>query len=59
MGLIVFTNNGQTIVFHKVDNFEPNTKGFNFTYTGNNGVKRTAYFNQISTAGFAVYKENK
>lgn len=53
--LIVFTNNGQTYVFHGVTNFKPTTTGFSFTYTGKaTGVTRSTTFNNTSTAGYAL-----
>lgn len=44
MELIVFTNNGQTYHFKGVENFRPTTTG----------VKRSAVFNNTSTAGYAL-----
>lgn len=54
MELIVFTNNGQTYHFKGVENFRPTTTGFSFDYIGvATGVKRSAMFNNTSTAGYA------
>jgi len=53
--LIVFTNNGQTYVFHGVTDFKPTTTGFSFTYTGKaTGITRSTTFNNTSTAGYAL-----
>ena len=53
--LIVFTNNGQTYIFHNISNFRPTTTGFSFTYMGKaTGVAREAMFNNTSTAGYAI-----
>jgi len=55
MELIVFTNNGQTYYFNNVTDFRPTTTGFSFNYTGKaTGVKRSAVFNNTSTAGYAL-----
>lgn len=55
MELIVFTNNGQTYYFNGVENFRPTTTGFSFDYLGKaTGVKRSAVFNNTSTAGYAL-----
>ncbi|MEG0078206.1 hypothetical protein [Enterococcus sp.] len=54
MELIVFTNNGQTYHFKGIENFRPTTTGFSFDYLGvATGVKRSAVFNNTSTAGYA------
>lgn len=56
--LVVFTNNGQTYIFHNVTNFRPTTTGFSFTYTGKaTGVVREAVFNNTSTSGYALADE--
>lgn len=53
--LIVFTNNGQTYIFHNISKLRPTTTGFTFTYTGKaTGVVRDAVFNNTSVAGWAV-----
>ena len=55
MELIVFTNNGQTYLFKGVENFRPTTTGFSFDYFGvATSVKRSALFNNTSTAGYAL-----
>lgn len=55
MELIVFTNNGQTYHFKGVECFRPTTTGFSFDYVGvATGVKRSAMFNNTSTAGYAL-----
>lgn len=55
MELIVFTNNGQTYHFKGVENFKPTTTGFSFDYVGvATGDKRSAMFNNTSTAGYAL-----
>lgn len=55
MELIIFTNNGQTYHFKGVENFKPTTTGFSFNYVGvATGVKRSAMFNNTSTAGYAL-----
>lgn len=60
MELIVFTNNGQTYKFNNVTHFTFTTEGFGFTYVSEStGVKRTACFNKMSTAGYALSSENK
>lgn len=58
MEIIVFTNNGQTYLFQKVSDFKPTTTGFSFTYVGvATGVKRTVVFNNTSTSGYALVKD--
>lgn len=53
--LVVFTNNGQTFVFHGVKNFTNTTTGFKFDYVGKmTGVARHAVFNNTSVAGYAL-----
>lgn len=53
--IVVFTNNGQTYIFHNISNLRPTTTGFTFTYTGKaTGVVRDAVFNNTSVAGWAV-----
>ncbi|MDT2984497.1 hypothetical protein [Enterococcus casseliflavus] len=55
MELIIFTNNGQTYHFKGVENFKPTTTGFSFDYVGvATEVKRSAMFNNTSTAGYAL-----
>ena len=55
MELIIFTNNGQTYHFKEVADFRPTTTGFSFSYVGAaTGVKRSAVFNNTSTAGYAL-----
>ena len=58
--LVVFTNNGQTFVFHGVENFTNTTTGFKFDYVGKmTGVSRQAVFNNTSVAGYALAEDTE
>ncbi|WP_413627705.1 hypothetical protein R4B61_00440 [Fructilactobacillus vespulae] len=58
MELIVFTANGSTYQFNDVTNFKNTSYGFSFDYFGKSTQKtRTAYFNNQSTAGYAILKD--
>jgi len=58
--LVVFTNNGQTFVFHEVENFTNTTTGFKFDYVGKmTGVSRHSVFNNTSVAGYALAEDTE
>ena len=58
--LIVFTNNGQTFMFHDVTEFTNTTTGFKFKYFGKmTQVYREATFNNTSVAGYALKDEDE
>ncbi|MFA6719296.1 MAG: hypothetical protein WCS15_09450 [Prevotella sp.] len=58
--LVVFTNNGQTFVFHGVKNFTNTTTGFKFDYVGKmTSVSRRAVFNNTSVAGYALAEDTE
>lgn len=53
--LIIWLNGGQTMKFEKVENLENNDSELKFDYFGvSTRVKRSAVFNQINIAGFAL-----
>lgn len=55
--LVIWLNKGETLYFENVENLQNDDSELTFDYLGvSTKVKRSAIFNQINIAGFALEK---